>query len=94
MTCLLTIFLFFFGKVTSDIDDQYQINSVTRTYVILQKHHYRELPEDLKKSLGHIPDQFVTYFTSRFPLLLIHTYRKMEICKHERIFRNYYSADF
>lgn len=60
----------------------------------MQKHHYRELPEDLKKSLGYIPDGFLNYFTSRFPMLLIHTYKKMEICKHERIFRSYYSADY
>ena len=62
--------------------------------VTLQKHHYRELSEELKRSLGRIPDEFLHYFTSRFPLLLIHTYKKMEICKHERIFKHYYSADF
>ena len=59
-----------------------------------QKHHYRELPEALKLSLGHIPDEFVDYFISRFPLLLIHTYKKMEICKQERIFQVYYKAHF
>lgn len=32
-----------------------------------KKHHYRELPADVRASLGHIPDQFVTYFTERFP---------------------------
>lgn len=34
-----------------------------------KKHHYRELPEDVRTSLGHIPEQFVLYFTSRFPLV-------------------------
>eukprot|EP00794_Sanderia_malayensis_P009072 gene9072-10040_t len=28
-----------------------------------KKHHYRELPENLRASLGEIPDNFVTYFT-------------------------------
>lgn len=55
-----------------------------------QKHHYRELPEDLQNSLGEIPDQFVSYFTSRFPKLLIHTYLSMQQCKHENMFTKYY----
>ena len=59
----------------------------------MQKHHYRELPEGLKKSLGVLPDEFVDYFLTRFPLLLIHTYKHMEICKHEPIFQHYYSSD-
>ncbi|WKX97486.1 hypothetical protein Q1695_013280 [Nippostrongylus brasiliensis] len=33
-----------------------------------KKHHYRELPEDVRTSLGRIPDEFLRYFTSRFPL--------------------------
>ncbi|VDK44663.1 unnamed protein product [Anisakis simplex] len=32
-----------------------------------KKHHYRELPKEVRESLGHIPDEFVTYFTERFP---------------------------
>ncbi|XP_076074287.1 serine/threonine-protein kinase/endoribonuclease IRE1-like [Mytilus galloprovincialis] len=55
-----------------------------------KKHHYRELPEDLKRSLGAIPDQFVQYFTSRFPKLLIHTYNALRCCQYERIFQQYY----
>ncbi|KAL4240931.1 Serine/threonine-protein kinase/endoribonuclease IRE1 [Mactra antiquata] len=55
-----------------------------------KKHHYRELPEEVKNSLGSVPDQFVTYFTSRFPRLLIHTYNALECCSHERVFQQYY----
>ncbi|XP_042903215.2 serine/threonine-protein kinase/endoribonuclease IRE1 [Parasteatoda tepidariorum] len=55
-----------------------------------KKHHYRELPEELQSSLGEIPNQFVTYFTSRFPKLLIHSYLAMQLCKHETIFSKYY----
>ncbi|XP_060605820.1 serine/threonine-protein kinase/endoribonuclease IRE1-like [Ruditapes philippinarum] len=55
-----------------------------------KKHHYRELPDDVKESLGSVPDQFVRYFTTRFPRLLIHTYTAMECCAHERVFQQYY----
>ncbi|XP_033117781.1 serine/threonine-protein kinase/endoribonuclease ire-1-like [Anneissia japonica] len=55
-----------------------------------KKHHYRELPEEVKETLGTIPDQFVQYFTSRFPRLLLHVYRVMEICRFESIFQKYY----
>lgn len=56
----------------------------------LQKHHYRELPEEVQETLGALPDGFVRYFTSRFPHLLLHTYRAMELCRHERPFQPYY----
>ncbi|XP_052262641.1 serine/threonine-protein kinase/endoribonuclease IRE1-like [Dreissena polymorpha] len=55
-----------------------------------KKHHYRELPEDVKASLGTIPDQFVQYFNARFPHLLIHTYKALACCAHERVFHQYY----
>lgn len=32
-----------------------------------KKHHYQELPIEVQQSLGQVPDQFVTYFTDRFP---------------------------
>ena len=57
----------------------------------LQKHHYRELPDDLTKSLGRIPDEFVTYFTSRFPKMLLHSYLTMMCVKDEIIFSKYYA---
>ncbi|KAI1896757.1 hypothetical protein AGOR_G00098100 [Albula goreensis] len=55
-----------------------------------KKHHYRELPEEVQESLGSIPDEFVSYFTSRFPHLLHHTYKAMHSCAHERPFLPYY----
>ncbi|XP_062617880.1 serine/threonine-protein kinase/endoribonuclease IRE1-like [Saccostrea cucullata] len=58
-----------------------------------KKHHYRELPEEVKNSLGAIPDQFVYYFTTRFPKLLTHTYYAMMCCKHERVFNQYYNME-
>ncbi|CAG8528964.1 14687_t:CDS:2, partial [Racocetra persica] len=39
-----------------------------------KKHHYQDLPEQVKKALGQIPDGFLFYFTSRFPNLMLHVY--------------------
>ncbi|KAK7940337.1 hypothetical protein WMY93_003663 [Mugilogobius chulae] len=57
-----------------------------------KKHHYRELPADVQETLGSVPDDFVSYFTSRFPHLLMHTYLAMRTCVTERPFLPYYSA--
>ncbi|CAD6191734.1 unnamed protein product [Caenorhabditis auriculariae] len=56
-----------------------------------KKHHYRELPEAVRQSMGHIPEEFLHYFTSRFPKLLLHAYTAMEWCASEPVFRGYYS---
>ena len=53
-------------------------------YISFQKHHYRELPENLRHILGYIPEEFVLYFTSRFPS---HTYKQIEMCKSETVFQ-------
>lgn len=55
-----------------------------------KKHHYHELPADVQETLGSVPDDFVAYFTSRFPLLLLHTHQALEQCAHERPFHPYY----
>ena len=45
--------------------------------MLFQKHHYMELPEELKEALGSLPDGFLTYFTKRFPRLAPHLYNKV-----------------
>ncbi|XP_021093183.1 serine/threonine-protein kinase/endoribonuclease IRE2 [Heterocephalus glaber] len=55
-----------------------------------KKHHYRELPAELRQALGHVPDSFVQYFTCRFPRLLLHTHRTMRSCASESLFLPYY----
>ncbi|XP_071426961.1 serine/threonine-protein kinase/endoribonuclease IRE2 isoform X2 [Pithys albifrons albifrons] len=55
-----------------------------------KKHHYHELPADVRAALGSVPEGFVQYFTSRFPRLLLHTHRAMRGCAHERVFHSYY----
>jgi serine/threonine-protein kinase/endoribonuclease IRE1 len=58
-----------------------------------KKHHYRELNESVKMSLGSLPDEFVEYFTKRFPKLILHTFEAMQICKHEPILDVYYDNE-
>ena len=58
-----------------------------------KRHHYRELPPEVQESLGAIPNQFVQYFTSRFPRLLIHSYIALQMCRTEDLFENYYQLD-
>lgn len=57
---------------------------------LLQKHHYHELPPEVQETLGELPEGFVSYFTSRFPRLLMHTHAALQICGHERLFHPYY----
>lgn len=61
-----------------------------------KKNHYRDLSEDVKASLGDIPDGLMDYFSSRFPELLPHVYQAMQLCKEENVFKPYYeqSEDF
>ena len=39
-----------------------------------QKHHYQDLPDNVKRHLGPLPDGFLAYFTRRFPALFLHVY--------------------
>ncbi|KAI5477213.1 serine/threonine-protein kinase/endoribonuclease IRE1 [Pseudohyphozyma bogoriensis] len=39
-----------------------------------KKHHYQDLPEPVRKNLGDLPGGFLSYFTTRFPRLLLHVY--------------------
>ncbi|XP_069386162.1 serine/threonine-protein kinase/endoribonuclease IRE1 [Paralichthys olivaceus] len=55
-----------------------------------KKHHYHELPPEVQETLGELPEGFISYFTSRFPRLLMHTHAALSICAHERPFHPYY----
>ncbi|BGP34160.1 bifunctional endoribonuclease/protein kinase ire1 [Rhodotorula toruloides] len=39
-----------------------------------KKHHYQDLPEGVQRALGDLPGGFLSYFTTRFPHLLLHVY--------------------
>lgn len=55
-----------------------------------KKHHFRELTKEAQESLGTIPDNFTTYWTERFPLLLVHTWISMQCVSNEPTFLQYY----
>ncbi|XP_029584543.1 serine/threonine-protein kinase/endoribonuclease IRE1 isoform X2 [Salmo trutta] len=55
-----------------------------------KKHHYHESPKEVQETLGSIPDDFVSYFTSRFPHLLHHTYLAMRSFAEELTLQDYY----
>jgi len=59
-----------------------------------KKHHYMELPEELKEALGSLPDGFLTYFTKRFPRLAPHLYNKVASTpmREEAIFAPYFGG--
>lgn len=39
-----------------------------------QKHHYHELPDNVRKPLGTASEDFLKYFTDRFPKLFLRVY--------------------
>ncbi|XP_066254713.1 serine/threonine-protein kinase/endoribonuclease IRE1-like [Euwallacea similis] len=59
-----------------------------------KKHHFRELTREAQESLGEIPVAFTGYWTSRFPLLLVHTYFAMQCVASEATFQNYYDKSY
>lgn len=46
----------------------------TATDELRQKHHYQDLPDNVRRNLGDLPGGFLSYFTTRFPRLLLHVY--------------------
>jgi serine/threonine-protein kinase/endoribonuclease IRE1 len=49
-------------------------STLTDTFFVAQKHHYQDLPENVRKNLGDLPGGFLSYFTARFPRLLLHVF--------------------
>ena len=57
-----------------------------------QKHHYQDLPDNVKRLLGSMPEGFLAYFTRRFPRLFLHVH---DVISHsalrtESMFRTYF----
>src|SRR5690606_18530239 len=55
-----------------------------------KRHHFHELPADMKQLMSPIPGGFLRYFESRLPKLLMHCFRAA--CQHltqERDFAQY-----
>ena len=58
-----------------------------------QKHHYQDLPDNVKRHLGPLPDGFLSYFTRRFPRLFLHVYYVIATSpglRHDPMFRPYF----
>jgi serine/threonine-protein kinase/endoribonuclease IRE1 len=51
------------------------------------------LPETVRKNLGSPPDDFLTYFTIRFPLLFLHVWSTIkDHARHDSQFASHYRA--
>ncbi|PVF98660.1 hypothetical protein CPB86DRAFT_732570 [Serendipita vermifera] len=60
-----------------------------------KKNHYQDLPENVKRHLGPLPDGFLSYFTRRFPALFLHVYSVISDLplRHESMFRTYFELE-
>ncbi|KAL4071770.1 hypothetical protein J3A83DRAFT_4236201 [Scleroderma citrinum] len=60
-----------------------------------KKHHYQDLPENVKRNLGPMPEGFLGYFTRRFPRLFMHVHSVVSetpLCS-ESMFRTYFELN-
>jgi len=57
-----------------------------------KKNHYQDLPENVKRHLGPMPDGFLSYFTRRFPRLFLHVHSVVASTslRSESMFRTYF----
>jgi hypothetical protein len=74
---------------------KYDITSVRDLLRIIRnkRHHFHELSESAKALVSPVPTGFVSYFESRFPLLLMHCIRAA--CTHlnrDKVFKPYCSV--
>lgn len=58
-----------------------------------KNHHHNECSEGLKAEFGKTPDQFLEYFSSRFPELILHVYKAFQAHRLHTNFKDYYSQD-
>ncbi|CAL5345808.1 unnamed protein product [Camellia sinensis] len=56
--------------------------------------HYRELPQEIQRILGQIPEGFDSYFSSRFPQLLVEVYKVIHsYCGEEEFLHKYFRSN-
>ncbi|KAF8955069.1 ribonuclease 2-5A-domain-containing protein [Flammula alnicola] len=57
-----------------------------------KKHHYQDLPENVKRHLGPMPEGFLGYFTRRYPRLFLHVHGVIRDTglHSESMFRTYF----
>ncbi|CAE6531386.1 unnamed protein product [Rhizoctonia solani] len=76
---------------------KYDVTSVQDLLRALRnkKNHYQDLPDNVKRHLGPLPEGFLSYFTRRFPKLFLHVYCVVEDSplKVEPMFRSYFALE-
>ncbi|THH14294.1 hypothetical protein EUX98_g9628, partial [Antrodiella citrinella] len=57
-----------------------------------KKHHYQDLPDNVKRQVGPMPEGFLSYFTRRFPRLFLHVHGVIAASplRQESMFRIYF----
>ncbi|TFK29552.1 hypothetical protein FA15DRAFT_664103 [Coprinopsis marcescibilis] len=57
-----------------------------------KKHHYQDLPDNVKRTLGPLPEGYLGYFTKRYPRLFLHVHRviKETGLRTDSMFRSYF----
>ncbi|KAI0083388.1 hypothetical protein BDY19DRAFT_998617 [Irpex rosettiformis] len=57
-----------------------------------KKHHYQDLPDNVKRQIESMPEGFLSYFTRRFPKLFLHVHGVVASShlRSESIFRSYF----
>ncbi|XP_057958647.1 serine/threonine-protein kinase/endoribonuclease IRE1a isoform X3 [Malania oleifera] len=74
---------------------RYRFDSVRDLLRVMRNklNHYRELPKHIQEILGPVPEGFDSYFTSRFPKLLIEVYKVVyRYCREEECFHKYFES--
>ncbi|KAL8150022.1 serine/threonine-protein kinase/endoribonuclease IRE1a-like [Apium graveolens] len=74
---------------------RYKYDSVRDLLRVIRNklNHYRELSEEIRGILGTVPGGFDTYFSTRFPKLLIEVYKVMhQYCSEEESFSKYFTS--
>ncbi|CAA0807032.1 Serine/threonine-protein kinase/endoribonuclease IRE1b [Striga hermonthica] len=72
---------------------RYKFDSVRDLLRVIRNklNHFRELSKEIQALLGPVPDGFDSYFTSRFPKLLIEVYGVFfRYCSNEEVFHKYF----
>lgn len=69
--------------------DERSVQSLIRA-IRNNKGHYYELSPTVRSEFGSFPDGYLTYWTNRFPELLMHTYNAMKVHRTEKSMEQFY----
>lgn len=75
---------------------RYKYDSVRDLLRVIRNklNHYRELPKEIQGILGQVPEGFESYFSTRFPRLIIEVYKVFHAyCLEEDIFQKYFRGN-